>query len=1135
MNIQLETLTDEELQCIVKSDLGYFLEPIKQNQKHYMQYTSLLGNMSKKSLLVPKNLPNIAVKLFNRRDANYVKAMERHAERLCLVLIELAEEILERDITQEEFCEFSNNEIAELIIRYKNGRGNSFDIELFMIQLKMIGFPDIEDRIHDICSLCGIEEAEKEVTFAEKYILETAFSETAVSETKSLGEEKSITTGHKTKPKKLTAEEKAAKTKAALAAKEKAKEAENIEREDETKVVDKIVVSKSQVDKIEEVKVNVEKNITNVTDVEDETMSRYIGVINTRLNYYNFTPIGVYEDGLYTAFYEHDIDMILPNSIKHNINFYYNLWDDTHVQFMKETFVEGFPVLLNCEIDDLEDNRNSDGTRNVTGYKMPALDGWNRKKIAPLSEMGLYVVLSKEELLDDIGTKKSVRIEKEGLVAGQMVLINTGDSFYAGPFEVKYSSVNDTYFISMQEVEERQFIYGYSTSDCSRIIVETSDDVSAWVGYKSWYYYAIKDNASQIVKDIISDRELLDSFKEAIEKSNGLDYSNLDVEGIIDTLGKSVIVGGKGIPSEIQESRIDRIRKIMSAEESLVELYTESSDLICELLLKNKDSMQTEVLLSEFFAKRPDLLEKMAGVRAAQAKVDSAKAELEQLEVQRAEIEAKFKDIQEQSLKTEEKKVNTEEILSEELRVKKAELDAIIERINIAESVEDLLEEIKRLKAEVTYYESHKSHLVNDTKTLQSKFVEFIGGYSDKMADITFDGFMSSKMLQAAANWETKVETEELDSRVVAINRIPSQEWSGDELVDYLVKTVQIARPGYTKNTIVNIFTCAAQGFLTVFSGMPGCGKTSICNIVSKVLGLNGYDDLPTELKGTSRYISVSVERGWTSKRDFIGYYNPLTKAFEESNRQVFDGLRILDMEKKKGYSKWPFIILLDEANLSPMEYYWADFMNVCDDLSDNASINLGNKNVFQIPETLHFLATINNDHTTETLSPRLIDRAWIITLPKFSSIQFGSEITEENIKNITWSNIKEVFTASGYDKKSFDRETQVAYEGIKEKLSKVDLYVSPRVESSIQQYWVVASKLMDEDEYGNSANLVALDYAIAQKILPKISGSGDEYETWLVEFKTYCDSKGLSHSAKLLDEIISRGNRQMKYYQFFN
>ena len=109
--------------------------------------------------------------------------------------------------------------------------------------------------------------------------------------------------------------------------------------------------------------------------------------------------------------------------------------------------------------------------------------------------------------------------------------------------------------------------------------------------------------------------------------------------------------------------------------------------------------------------------------------------------------------------------------------------------------------------------------------------------------------------------------------------------------------------------------------------------------------------------------------------------------------------------------------------------------MNICDDLDNNSSINLGNNNVFHIPETLHFLATINNDHTTETLSPRLIDRAWVITLPKNSSIQYNREIPKELIRNITWDEIKKVFTIAGYEKKGFDREIQSLYEALKDKL----------------------------------------------------------------------------------------------------
>lgn len=44
------------------------------------------------------------------------------------------------------------------------------------------------------------------------------------------------------------------------------------------------------------------------------------------------------------------------------------------------------------------------------------------------------------------------------------------------------------------------------------------------------------------------------------------------------------------------------------------------------------------------------------------------------------------------------------------------------------------------------------------------------------------------------------------------------------------------------------------------------------------------------------------------------------------------------------------------------MEYYWSDFMNVCDDLSSQSKVNLGEDYIFGIPETLHFVATINND-----------------------------------------------------------------------------------------------------------------------------------------------------------------------------
>ena len=65
----------------------------------------------------------------------------------------------------------------------------------------------------------------------------------------------------------------------------------------------------------------------------------------------------------------------------------------------------------------------------------------------------------------------------------------------------------------------------------------------------------------------------------------------------------------------------------------------------------------------------------------------------------------------------------------------------------------------------------------------------------------------------------------------------------------------------------------------------------------------------------------MSVDRGRSSKRDLIGYFNPLTSTYDKSNGKIYDALKLLDAEcKTEQKSEYPFYILLDEANLSPIE-----------------------------------------------------------------------------------------------------------------------------------------------------------------------------------------------------------------------
>ncbi|WP_444483896.1 hypothetical protein, partial [Sutterella wadsworthensis] len=52
------------------------------------------------------------------------------------------------------------------------------------------------------------------------------------------------------------------------------------------------------------------------------------------------------------------------------------------------------------------------------------------------------------------------------------------------------------------------------------------------------------------------------------------------------------------------------------------------------------------------------------------------------------------------------------------------------------------------------------------------------------------------------------------------------------------------------------------------------------------------------------RYLPISVERGWTSKRDFVGYWNPLTKTFESVDDRRRDAFQALDAEARLGEPK---------------------------------------------------------------------------------------------------------------------------------------------------------------------------------------------------------------------------------------
>lgn len=878
-------------------------------------------------------------------------------------------------------------------------------------------------------------------------------------------------------------------------------------------------------------------------------MGIYIGIIEKKgydpTVFFNFKPIAEIQSTQVIQLTAQEQEALLPESEKRNICFTYSWNVDDERRRMDANFSEKSLVLFEFTLEDLQPNFKANGDRNQTGYKVSAMEMLDEGKIRPVGNFGVYFAVRKNEVVSDFTNDTIVEIESPCVLAGNQVFIEM-DDFWAGPYEVGYREYTSSYYVKPQIKEHKYTVSGYSSNQIKQYSLSYSEGY--WGAPETqWLVLCPKQDATPEQLDVISDSVLVESFKDSIESgitANGLVKID-DVPALLKHYEESEIMGAI-LTDETRRSRLNRLVNIMSSEEDVDDTLRTITDFICDLLVKYQDSPNVDEWLQALVEKHPQLLDQLQSSQAISKHITELEDKLETLTTQRDELEKEIEETRQRAVSIDQQAIEAkkQEMLEreEEYEALSARIEASKKLLGVVGDIDDLQKKYENLSKEVDYLGIHKSHLTSETNSLELQFQQLISRPHEKMVELAFDGFMASKMLRAAAEWEneqTNNQYVELTSKVASIqmsNKTP------EELIEYLCRVIQIRRPNYSKNAIINIAICLTQGFLTVFSGEPGCGKTSICNIFGEALGLNKIADMiecPADSKEmVGRYVAVSVERGWTSKRDFVGYYNPLSKTFDKSNRRIYDALHQLDTEKRAGILKLPYIILLDEANLSPMEYYWSDFMNICDDLGPHSKVNLGEDYVFGVPETLHFVATINNDHTTETLSPRLIDRAWIITLPQlnlrdYSSFGNESNIPTEEVEVISWKSLRDAFTPVK-DECFFTPELQKCYESIVAKLREKKFTVSPRIDIAIKRYWAIASKYFEMDDTKTAAPTIALDYAIAQRILPKIGGNGEEFEKWLKEFSSLCSSNGLNTSAAIVKDIIERGNQQMKYYQFF-
>ena len=112
----------------------------------------------------------------------------------------------------------------------------------------------------------------------------------------------------------------------------------------------------------------------------------------------------------------------------------------------------------------------------------------------------------------------------------------------------------------------------------------------------------------------------------------------------------------------------------------------------------------------------------------------------------------------------------------------------------------------------------------------------------------------------------------------------------------------------FYKEEMVRIFISAlASTRLVILQGISGTGKTSLAYAWGKFL------------KHSS--CVASVQPSWRDRTDMFGYFNEFTKKFNETE--------MLKEMYKAGYCDEVFTVILDEMNLSRVEYYFAEMLSI--------------------------------------------------------------------------------------------------------------------------------------------------------------------------------------------------------------
>ena len=279
-------------------------------------------------------------------------------------------------------------------------------------------------------------------------------------------------------------------------------------------------------------------------------------------------------------------------------------------------------------------------------------------------------------------------------------------------------------------------------------------------------------------------------------------------------------------------------------------------------------------------------------------------------------------------------------------------------------------------------------------------------------------------------------------------------------------------------HTIRTFIAGLSASRLIILEGLSGTGKSSLARYFSDYISEDSFFE--------------PVQATWRDRTSLLGFYNDFSKTYNETEFLK----RLYDATYKTHHMN---IMVLDEVNISRVEYYFADFLSILEYPVEKWQLKIMQlpydfdpplhleDGILKIPQNTWFIATANKDDSTFTITDKVYDRAITISFDE-QNIPFEVEGEVDKI-TLSYDKLTKLFNEAANNKNYIMNSED--YNKFRSLISftyqNFDITIGNRIMHQLEILVPVYATCGGTKEE-------ALDFMFARKVISKLSGRFEDY-----------------------------------------